>query len=85
MFIEGADYAIKIINEQCYECLKCNVVPSFPNHMTRWWLTTQLYDNSPTSLETVHYYHIAFKRPDIIEYLALPIGFHFLFGQKSKI
>lgn len=27
---------------------------------------------------TVHYYHVAFKRPDILKYLAIPFGYRFL-------
>ena len=110
-FIEGADTAISIINEQKQECINYNVVPSFPtfsqmiivsngvlegetidavrypspNHMTGWWLTTEQYDDDTNSLETLHYYHIAFRRPDIIKYLALPDGFRFFSGQEGVV
>ena len=56
-----------------------------PNHMTGWWLTTDQYDDDIKSLETLHYYHIAFKRPDIMKYLALPFGFRFLSGQEGEV
>lgn len=102
-FDEGADYTINVINEQSFECMKYNVLPSFPTfsqmiiiskgvidgeqidavryqsptHMTGWWLTTDYYDGNTSSLKTIHYYHIAFKRPDIVKHLALPFGFRF--------
>lgn len=56
-----------------------------PNHMTGWWLTTELYDGDVSSLETIHYYHVAFSRPDIIKWLALPFGFRFISGEKPEI
>lgn len=110
-FIEGVDYAISVISEQKQECMKYDVVPSFPtfsqmiivskgvlegekidavrypspNHMTGWWLTTEQYDDDTNSLETLHYYHIVFKRPDIIKHLALPFGFRFFSGQEGDV
>jgi hypothetical protein len=58
---------------------------SSPNHMTGWWLTTSLYDGNINSLETIHYYHVAFNRPDIIKWLALPNGFRFLSGDLNEV
>lgn len=45
--------------------------------MTGWWLTTELYDDNTESLMVVHLYHLAFKRPEIMKFLALPNGFRF--------
>jgi hypothetical protein len=56
-----------------------------PNHMTGWWLTTELYDGDIKSLQTVHYYHVAFKRPDIMRFFALPFGFRFLSSQEGEV
>ncbi|MCR8559919.1 hypothetical protein KXD93_19870 [Mucilaginibacter sp. BJC16-A38] len=56
-----------------------------PNNMTGWWLTTELYDGDISSLQTIHYYHVVFKRPDLIKYLALPFGFRILTGEPEKI
>ncbi|QEC80457.1 hypothetical protein FSB76_10130 [Mucilaginibacter ginsenosidivorax] len=53
-----------------------------PQHMTGWWLTTNLYNNDIKTLKTIHYHHLAFKRPDLIKYLALPFGFRFLSENK---
>ncbi|NJL75156.1 MAG: hypothetical protein HC892_09095 [Saprospiraceae bacterium] len=65
-----------VISKGVYEGL--NVVgvryPS-PEHMTGWWLTTNEYDENPDSLMVVHFYHVVFKRPDLINYFALPFGF----------
>lgn len=58
---------------------------SSPSHMTGWWITTELYDDNVESLETLHYYHLAFKRPDIMKYLALPFGFRFQSGEQQKV
>jgi hypothetical protein len=49
-----------------------------PKHMCGWWLITDDYDDNIESLMTVHYYHVAFKRPDILKYLAIPFGYRFL-------
>ncbi|NOU68792.1 hypothetical protein GC096_32740 [Paenibacillus sp. LMG 31461] len=46
-------------------------------YMTSWYLTTDLYDGNVQSLMVVHYYHVAFNRPDLLKYLALPFGFRF--------
>jgi hypothetical protein len=56
-----------------------------PNHMTGWWLTTELYDNDVKSLQVIHYYHLVFKRSDIIKYLALPFGFRFSSGEANEV
>ncbi|QKJ30791.1 hypothetical protein HQ865_13875 [Mucilaginibacter mali] len=56
-----------------------------PTHMTGWWLTTDLYDGDVKSLQTIHYYHVAFKRSDIMRYLALPPGFRFYAADKPDV
>jgi hypothetical protein len=56
-----------------------------PTHMTGWWITTDLYDGDIKSLQTMHYYHLAFKRPDILRYLALPYGYRFNLDNKVDI
>lgn len=55
-----------------------------PEHMSGWWLITDNYDDNIESLMTVHFYHVAFKRPDILKYLALPFGYRFLI-EKDKV
>ena len=55
-----------------------------PKHMSGWWLTTHLYDGNLDSLKTVHFKHIASKRPDITMYMALPFGYRFLLGGESE-
>ncbi|WP_187274560.1 hypothetical protein [Paenibacillus sp. N3.4] len=66
------------ISKGVYEGMDCDGVryPS-PDHMTGWYITTDLYDGNIDSLMVVHYYHLAFKRPDLLTYLALPHGFRF--------
>jgi len=49
-----------------------------PAHMCGWWLITDDYDDNINSLMNVHYYDVAFRRPDILKYLALPFGYRFL-------
>jgi hypothetical protein len=56
-----------------------------PSQMTGWWITTELYDDNIESLETIHFYHLAFKRPDIMKYLALSFGFRFQSGHQDKV
>jgi len=66
------------ISKGIYEGLPLQGVryPS-PEHMTGWWLTTDLYDGDIKSMMVVHYYHVVFARQDIVKYLALPYGFRF--------
>jgi len=49
-----------------------------PDHMSGWWLITDDYNDDIKSLKTVHYSHVAFARPDILKYLAIPFGYRFL-------
>jgi hypothetical protein len=69
------------ISKGVYEGLPTEAVryPS-PVHMSGWWLTTDLYNEKIESMMIVHYYHVAFKRPDVVKYLALPFGYRFLVG-----
>ena len=54
-----------------------------PEHMSGWWLTTNRYDGDIKSLKTVHFSHIAEKRPDITDFLRLPYGYRFFSGDGS--
>lgn len=74
-----------VISKGVYEGLAVNGVRySSPNHMTGWWLTTDLYDSNINSLMNVHFFHVAFKRPDILKYLALPVGYRFYFSDEES-
>lgn len=55
-----------------------------PDHMTGWWVTTELYDDDIETLMIVHYFDIAFKRPDILKYFALPFGYRFYMTKEEK-
>jgi hypothetical protein len=48
-----------------------------PDHMSGWWITTDLYDGNIKTLMREHTYHITATRPDLAKYLALPHGFRF--------
>jgi len=67
-----------VISKGVYEGLRVDAVryPS-PDHMTGWWLTTELYDDNIDSLMNVHYFDLAFRRPDLLPCLALPYGYRF--------
>ena len=56
-----------------------------PGHMCGWWLITDDYDDNVDSLMNVHYFDVAFKRPDILKYLALPFGYRFLMDKGQVI
>jgi hypothetical protein len=49
-----------------------------PSLMCGWWLVTDEYDDDVKSLMNVYYYHVAFKRPDILKYLAVPFSYRFV-------
>jgi hypothetical protein len=67
-----------VISKGAYEGLPLEAIryPS-PSHMCGWWLITDEYDDDLKALMVVHFYHAAFKRPDVHRYLALPFGYRF--------
>lgn len=56
-----------------------------PVNMCGWWLSTDLYDGNIKSLMTEHYYHLAFKRPEVLKYLALPFGYRFNLDPNGEV
>ncbi|WP_159888401.1 immunity protein Imm33 domain-containing protein [Paenibacillus puerhi] len=74
-----------VISKGVYEGLGVDAVryPS-PEHMTGWWVTTDLYDGDTDSLMKVHFYHVAFNRPDLLRYFALPFGFRFYINETEN-
>ena len=56
-----------------------------PEHMSGWWLITDLYDGNVESVRTEHAYHLVEKRPELVQYLALPPGFWLRTGADSGI
>ncbi|NRB25796.1 hypothetical protein [Shewanella sp.] len=55
-----------------------------PEHMSGWWLTTDLYNGDTDSLKTVHFSHIIENRPEIAIYMALPSGYRFVLGGEDE-
>lgn len=49
-----------------------------PSDESGWYLITDDYNDDIKSLKMVHFYHVAFARPDILKYLAMPFGFRFI-------
>ena len=74
-----------VISKGVYEGLGVEAVryPS-PEHMTGWWITTDMYNDEVDTLTNVHYFHLAFQRPDILRYLALPFGYRFYMSKEEK-
>ncbi len=56
-----------------------------PDHMSGWWITTDLYDGNINSLRHEHTYHLTAARPDLAKYLALPEGFRFNFSVAEEV
>lgn len=52
-----------------------------PQDETGWYLITDDYNDDIKSLKVVHFYHVAFARPDILKYLAIPFGYRFLMDE----
>ncbi|RTE10920.1 hypothetical protein EJQ19_06420 [Paenibacillus whitsoniae] len=74
-----------VISNIVYEGLAVDAVRYLsPEHMSGWWLTTDLYDDNVESLMTVHYHHVAFIRPELIKYFALPYGYRFNITGKEQ-
>ncbi|WP_336703639.1 immunity protein Imm33 domain-containing protein [Chryseobacterium indologenes] len=49
-----------------------------PQDESGWYLITDDYNDDIKSLKMVHFYHVAFARPDILQYLAIPFGYRFI-------
>ncbi|WP_160137442.1 hypothetical protein [Chryseobacterium sp. c4a] len=49
-----------------------------PHDESGWYLITDDYDDNIKSLKMVHFYHVAFARPDVLKYLAIPFGHRFI-------
>ncbi|WP_147473944.1 immunity protein Imm33 domain-containing protein [Chryseobacterium nematophagum] len=74
-----------VISKGVYEGMDIEAIRyESPTHMCGWWLITDDYDDDPKSLMNVHYYDVAFTRPDILKYLALPFGYRF-FMKNDKV
>lgn len=54
-----------------------------PNHMSGWWITTDLYNDDINSLRQVDLSELILKRYDLIKYLALQNGFRFFKNQSN--
>lgn len=54
-------------------------------HMSGWLLVTEKWDSDVRSLTCHHTYHVTAARPDLAQYLALPIGFRFESGKQQKV
>jgi hypothetical protein len=48
-----------------------------PEHMSGWWITTDLYNGDASTLRHEHTHHLTAARPDLARYMALPIGFRY--------
>lgn len=49
-----------------------------PQDESGWYLITDDYNDDIKSLKIVHFYHVAFDRPEILKYLAIPFGYRFI-------
>lgn len=48
-----------------------------PQDESGWYLITDDYNDDIKSLKMVHFSHVAFARPDILKYLAIPLDTDF--------
>ncbi|PKW29036.1 immunity protein Imm33 domain-containing protein [Flavobacterium lindanitolerans] len=54
-----------------------------PEHMSGWYLTTDLYNDDINSLKQIRLPDLARRRPELIKYLALDNGFRFFVDSKN--
>lgn len=54
-------------------------------HMSGWLLVTEKWDRNTKSLTNHHTYHVTAARPDLVPFIALPVGFRFALtnGQRA--
>ncbi|MDR6923734.1 hypothetical protein [Chryseobacterium sp. 2987] len=56
-----------------------------PQNQCGWYLITDDYNDDIKTLKLVHFYHVAFSRPDILKYLAIPFGYRFLMQEDNIV
>lgn len=109
-FITGAEYSLKLLDNQVSICEKFSSKFSFPSikqkiviskgvldnlgveavrypspqHMSGWWITTDLYNGDINTLLQVDFYELSIKRPDLLKYLALENGFRFFVDNNDE-
>jgi len=55
-----------------------------PEHMSGWWLTSNLYDGNIVSLKQIELHELILMRPELIKYLALDNGFRFILDKNGE-
>jgi hypothetical protein len=55
-----------------------------PEHMSGWWVTTDLYNGDIKTLRSEHLHHVLANRPDVAPYMALPFGYRFNLGGETS-
>ncbi len=53
-------------------------------HMSGWYIFTDLYDDDIESLTLHHAEHVIEARPDFADFLSLPYGCHFAWSNESS-
>ena len=67
-----------VVSEGVFEgdSVKAVRYPS-PEHMSGWWMVTDRYTGEVNSMRQEHMYHLTYRRPDLVPYIALPFGYRF--------
>lgn len=55
-----------------------------PDHMSGWYLTTDLYNDDINTLKQIGLPDLALKRPELVKFLALDYGFRFVTDTKNE-
>ena len=54
-----------------------------PQYMTGWYLTSNSYNGDVKSLQVESIFYLIKARPDLVKYLAIPIGYRFYLDEKG--
>ncbi|WP_299884231.1 hypothetical protein [uncultured Lacinutrix sp.] len=73
------------ISNNIYEGAEVNGVRyEAPEHMSGWYLTSNDYNGDINTLSVDYLFYIIKARPELIKFLALPVGFRFYIDSKSS-
>lgn len=74
------------VSKEIYEGSEVNGVRyESPSHMSGWYLTSNEYNGDIKTLVVDHLYHILNERPDLVKFLALPVGYRFYKEKQTEM
>lgn len=57
----------------------------YSDEMSGWFLSTDLYDGTNSTVRLHHAYHVTARRPELAQYIALPPGYRFDHREEPRV